>query len=258
MAEGKAALDFVAVQCFQCNVRHTACLLLRSPSDASPPLLRQAYQVQRGGKKAARFSCKLCGAKQSIQVVFARSARAVDVRKAVQGLNEGRAATDARAEAAHLARAAGIEDGEEQALAEAPQAAPRAEGGSRWAEYLDEAEDDAPDAAAAEEADARFVTSLEAARTAKRRSSHEPHEGAAAAPSKRAAQPPPAAYEPQPALQNKAYAAPQPRSETQPRWGAPAAPAPLSPRNAAAPAAPAPAAAGGGKWAAFAGDEEDW
>lgn len=251
MAEGKAALDFVAVQCFQCNVRETvpARLRLLSPADAPPPLSQQAYQVQRGGKKSPKYSCKLCGAKQSIQVVFSRSARAVDVRKAVQALNEGRAASDARAEAAHLARAAGLD---EEAQAEAPQAAPQDGGSSRWAEFLDEADDEAPDAAAAEEADARFVTSLEAARTAKRRSSHEPHEGVAAVPSKRAAQPPPAAYEPQPAAVHKAYEAPQPR------WGAPAAPAPLSPRNAAAPAAPAPAAAGAGKWAAFAGEEEDW
>ena len=56
----------------------------------------QAYQVQRGGKKSPKYACKVCGAKQSVQVVFARSGRAADARRAVQALNQGRADAEAR------------------------------------------------------------------------------------------------------------------------------------------------------------------
>ena len=216
--------------------------------------------MQRGGKKSPKFACKVCGAKQSVQVVFARSARAADMRKAVQALNQGRADKEARADAAHMARAAagfdGV-DGEGEGW-EAPQAAPsHGPGGSKWAAYLDEPEEEAPAAAAGDADDARYVASFEAARAAKRRSSlgDDPLSKRAALastpPLHAAFVAPPAAHE---ALEQQ-QRAPEPRL----RWGGVPAPAPLSPRNARV--APEPrAGAGGGKWAAFAagGDEDDW
>ena len=278
MAEGKAALDFIAVQCFQCNVRpprNGGAACVRSLSEeftrrARSPRLRacltrrrlflQTYQVQRGGKKSPKFACKVCGAKQSVQVVFARTAKAADARKAVQALNQGRADTEARADAAHLARAAAGFDGED---AEAPQAAPlHAHGGkSKWAAFLDEAEEFAD--AAEEDADARYVASFEAARAAKRRSSLDDEARDVPKLSKRAAPPPPqpAAYVAPAAGAQEAPEAQQRAPEPRLRWGGAAAPAPLSPRNVRVAAAAAPAAgAGGGKWAAFAGggDEDDW
>ena len=218
--------------------------------------------MQRGGKKQPKYACKVCGAKQSVQVVFARSARAADVRRSVQALNQGRADTEARADAAHLARAAAGIDGEDgfDGAREAPQAAPsHTHGGSKWAAFLDEPEEEAFADAAGEDADARYVASFEAARAAKRRSSlgNDP-------PSKRAAptHPPPlpAAFMAPPAGVQEAPE-PQPRApEPRLRWGGVAAPAPLSPRNVRVAEAAPGASAGGGKWAAFAGggEEDDW
>lgn len=56
--------EFYAVQCFQC---------------------KQFQVVQK--RKDRKFNCKLCGNKQSVRKVVARSTKAADVRKFVQQLN---------------------------------------------------------------------------------------------------------------------------------------------------------------------------
>lgn len=59
--------EFYAVQCFQC----------------------EQYQVAQA-RKDRRFSCKLCGAKQSVRRIFARSHAAKDVRSFIQEMNYAR------------------------------------------------------------------------------------------------------------------------------------------------------------------------
>ncbi|CAL8472006.1 g11548 [Coccomyxa elongata] len=48
-----------------------------------------AFEVQQV-KKVSKFSCRLCGAKQSVQQVYAISGKAADVRGVVTGLNAKR------------------------------------------------------------------------------------------------------------------------------------------------------------------------
>ncbi|KAK9811466.1 hypothetical protein WJX72_004434 [[Myrmecia] bisecta] len=63
--------EFHAVQCFQC----------------------QTFQVQQV-KKVAKFSCSLCGCKQSVRKAYAISAQAKDIRLVVQQLNLKRQKAD--------------------------------------------------------------------------------------------------------------------------------------------------------------------
>lgn len=117
------SLAFLALQCFSCD----------------------AFQVQQA-KKVPKWCCVLCGSKQSVRKIFAKSASAKDVRTRVQQLNMARgelaaaSTTDAEATEPGGGDAPMVHKATHQAatVVDANAGAPS----SRWSQYLDDVQDD--------------------------------------------------------------------------------------------------------------------
>ena len=99
----------------------------------------EAFQVQLE-KMAKTFSCSLCGAKQSLQRIYAKSLKAKDCRELVMQYNAARGVVKAEADATAEQGAAegwAAQDSEEQGVAHAAPAAPAAQ---KWKAFEDEKE----------------------------------------------------------------------------------------------------------------------
>jgi hypothetical protein len=105
--------EFMAVKCCQCS----------------------AFQVQQV-KQSNKFTCSLCGQKQSVQRMYARSNMARDIREVVQAYNSARSDADAEADQAVLAGPSDWQAGEEAQVGPHQAAGPgRAE--SKWASFAE-------------------------------------------------------------------------------------------------------------------------
>lgn len=102
-----------------------------------------AFQSQQV-KQVQKFSCALCNTKQTVQKVYAISSSGADIRKHVQALNLQRGSADAAAEEFALEqRVAGVADASNrQALPQGGQPRTNPADARRWAEYVEEEDQD--------------------------------------------------------------------------------------------------------------------